>query len=346
MVRISERTKIAFSAISYIIGVFVILFLIDFFVFQSIFGYESFISYIFSTPIAYFSIIVFAITLVVGCFLPGRVGRIVRILSYITLFIFLLFVEIQIIKPFLKRTEVDLQECTNFFSPSQTTGNVVYDLLTYSSCILSGYVPKDLSSIGWVTFFIFYIILPFAFIWVFVYALMKEVFSGWGIERFSSLLSFIVAMYGARVLFGAVLLEFFAYGAWGLAGIFIAMFLVKGLEKIIERGFEIEKYAEEIRKYYVNQEIIKQQYADIALEIVRGLKNSLSLIFSATGKSELKGRAKILREITFYQSLDKDSRDLIEKLINKFDTAVDFSNRQDAQKALDDLENILKTWKK
>jgi hypothetical protein len=147
-------------------------------------------------------------------------------------------------------------------------------------------------------------------------------------------------------LFGAVLLEFFAYGAWGLAGIFIAMFLVKGLEKIIEIGFEIEKYAEEIRKYYVDQEVIKGEYANIALEIVKGLKNSLSLIFSAAGKAELKGRAKILREIEFYKSLDKDSRDLIENLIVRFDTAVDFSNRQDAQRILDELENILKTWKK
>jgi len=342
IIMVKERVKIIGIAILIIIGIFVALFLIDFLILQPLFGYKSFLSYIFSTPIAYISLLAFAITLIIGCLFPGRLGKIVRTLSYIALFIFLLFTEIQIIKPFLKRTEVDLQVCSNFFSPSQTTGNIVYDVLAYSSCILSGYVPKDLSSIGWATFFIFYIILPFVFIWVFVYALMKEIFSGWGLERFSSLLSFIVAMYGARVLFGAVLLEFFAYGAWGLAGIFIAVFLVNGLKKIIEDKFKIEEYTSEIKKVLEIEKDIRSAFASAAIILVNDALtiDRLDRDGMLWGVNRLEG----IMTIDLWKYLSDAEKKMIKGLILQIRNAAQNGNANEYMYNVKRLRNILTNW--
>jgi hypothetical protein len=339
---VKERVKIIGIAILIIIGIFVALFLIDFLILQPLFGYKSFLSFIFSTPIAYISLLAFAITLIIGCILPGRVGKIVRILSYIALFIFLLFVEIQIIKPFLKRTEVNLQVCSNFFSPSQTTGNIVYDVLAYSSCILSGYVPKDLSSIGWATFFIFYIILPFVFIWVFVYALMKEIFSGWGLERFSSLLSFIVAMYGARVLFGAVLLEFFAYGAWGLAGIFIAVFLVKGLEKIVEGMFITEELIKEVEMITKSKNEIRRMYAEYAYGI---LSNLTKIELNEKNKTSIYIYLLDLKK-GVWDRLSYHDQQTLDGLITCATNAALNLDRESFKNCIDKLVSIIKSWKR
>jgi hypothetical protein len=339
---IKRRANASVIAILVIIGIFAILFLIDFFI-SSFFGYKSFLSYIFSTPIAYFSIIVFAITLVIGCFLPGRLGKIVRILSYIALFIFLLFTEIQIIKPFLKRTEVNLEVCSNFFSPSQTTGNTVNDILTYSSCILTGYVPKNLSSIGWATFFIFYIILPFVFIWVVVYALMKEVFSGWStIDQFSPLLSFVVAMYGTRVLFGAVLLEFFAYGAWGLAGIFIAVFLVNVLKKIIEDKFKIEEYTSEIKKILEIEKDLRSAFASAAIILVHDALtiNNHDREGMLWGVSRLEG----MMTIDLWKYLSDAEKNMIKGLILQIRNAAQSGNVDEYMRNVKRLRNILTNW--
>ncbi len=345
-VTFSRRVRVnAFvTAIVVIIGVFATLFSIDFFL-SSFFGYGTTLSYIFSTPIVYFFLLIFAICLVIGSIIPGNIGKATRIISYIALFVFLLFVEIQIIKPFLKRTEVNLQECTNFFSPSQTTGNVVYDLLTYSSCILSGYVPKDLSIIGWATFIIFYIILPFGFIWIFVYALMKDIFSGWGtFDRYAPVLSFIVAMYGARVLFGAILLEFFAYGAWGLAGIFIAILLVKGLEKLIENRFAIEEYANRIRETLKTEKDVRHSFASAALGYVTQAENLTN--FDREG---MLWGANLIANITGFDDwkyLPDNDKNLIRGLLLEIRNAAKEGNVNEYLNKVRRLKNLLLTWLK
>jgi hypothetical protein len=62
-----------------------------------------------------------------------------------------------------------------------------------------------------------------------------------------TLLSFIIAMYAARQLFGFFLLDFYGYGAWGIAGGFGAAMFILFLRNIMEKWFIIEEIAVEAR---------------------------------------------------------------------------------------------------
>jgi hypothetical protein len=55
-------------------------------------------------------------------------------------------------------------------------------------------------------------------------------------------------MYAARQLFGFFLLDFYGYGAWGIAGVFGAAMFVLFLRNIMEKWFIIEEIAVETKK--------------------------------------------------------------------------------------------------
>jgi hypothetical protein len=161
---------------------------------------------------------------------------------------------------------VCIARISNYPEVKESISNVIINALDVTSCILTGYFPQEQSILGWFTFLLFYIILPFAFIFALIVGLMRDVFQGILDRRILNVLSFIIAVYATRAMFGAFLLQFLGYSAWGLAGIFGAIFIVGSLRKMIEDWFKIETYAEEIRKYYEVQKSQKQQYAELALK--------------------------------------------------------------------------------
>jgi hypothetical protein len=157
--------------------------------------------------------------------------------ALILVFVGVLLIELPLISSTQHPVEVSMEECKNQFFPE--TEKALTDAIKYASCILTGYFPttEQINEVGWVTFYIFYIILPFAFIFAFMYGLM----SGLGFESFFgavtkpvvTVLTFVISMYATRVLFGAVLLEFLGYGAWALVAVFIAIIITGGLWKLM-----------------------------------------------------------------------------------------------------------------
>jgi hypothetical protein len=226
-----------------------------------------------SSPYGYVLIIVTGMLLAVSGFLPYNWGKIVREIALLCLFITILLVEINVVKPFVKATKVDMEACKNYFQPS-TTGQVVYDALKYSSCVLTGYFPLQEGDLGWTVFYLFYLIFPFAFIWILMYGLTKSVMEGWFPVRFniSALLSFIIAMYASRTLMGGFLLEFAGYGAWGLGAIFLAIIFTKGLDKMMKDWYKTEEMGQEV-KTVIESEIKREQtFAQTALPLIKRIK--------------------------------------------------------------------------
>ncbi|GEM_PF-6438236 len=181
-----------------------------------------------------------AIIIAISGFLKPDWGRNLAKVALLLVFAGVLLIEVPLVQPFLKRTEVSMEECKNFFIPATNeTSTLMVDAIKYASCVLTGYFPTttQASEVGWVTFYIFYIILPFAFIFTFIYGLMNalgfESFFGAVAKPVITVLTFVISMYATRVLFGAVLLEFLGYGAWGLAAVFIAVIITGGLWKLM-----------------------------------------------------------------------------------------------------------------
>jgi hypothetical protein len=52
-----------------------------------------------------------------------------------------------------------------------------WDAIAVWSCVTTGHFPSTAtySDLGWTIFFIFYLLLPFAFIWTLLYGLMKGI---------------------------------------------------------------------------------------------------------------------------------------------------------------------------
>jgi len=182
-----------------------------------------------------------AIIIAISGFLKPDWGRNLAKVALLLVFAGVLLIEVPLVQSFLgKRTEVSIEECKNILFPkTNETSTLMVDAIKYASCVLTGYFPTtdQLNEVGWVTFYIFYIILPFAFIFAFMYGLMNalgfESFFGAVAKPVITVLTFVISMYATRVLFGAVLLEFLGYGAWGLVAVFIAIIITGGLWKLM-----------------------------------------------------------------------------------------------------------------
>jgi hypothetical protein len=247
----------------------------------------------------YVLILLTGILIAVSGFLPYDWGKILREIACFCLFVLLILVEMNILKPYLKETKVDMEKCQNEIFPTSRSENFFFDALKYASCVFTGYFPLEAGDVGWTVFYIFYLILPFAFIWGIVYTLMKDIMSGWNFDlNIIRLLSFITAMYAARTMLGGFLLTFLGYGAWGLGAIFIDIFLVKGLQKMMESWYAAEKMVATARAaieaekdlFKIGKENLKKQLeiieklppGELKIKALSDLTDSRSQVYSQT----------------------------------------------------------------
>jgi hypothetical protein len=157
--------------------------------------------------------------------------------SAIILFFGALIIELVVFGSyFTKTTSISVTQCTESFQLTQ-----LGDFPIFTICLFTGYFPVagvSFASLAFATFIIFYWLLPFAFLFAFVYGMfestMSSMFSGNTGKSVTSVLTFIVAMYGARQMIGSFLIDFLAYGSWGLVGIFIPLFLAAALKRIFD----------------------------------------------------------------------------------------------------------------
>lgn len=299
-------------------------------------------------PSAHYILIIAMLVIAFSTPLPYRYGRAMRIAAYLSIFVFLMILELSIFKHYLQRTELKVENCTNIFFPSEKTGNLIIDTLAYTSCVFAGYVPADRTTIGWTVFILFYLLLPFGFIWTFIHALMKEIMSGWFSQtpHVIRVLSFITAIYAARTMIGGFLLTFFGYGAWGLGGIFMAIFIVKSFEHLIEKKFEIQRYKEHLEYMTKAEEEKRKIFAQTALTYLQNLKDKVE---KATTPDEMKDLARQISDITnldIWYFLKLEDRQLIGLILNNINNAALTGKKEEFSNSFKRLVDNLETWTK
>jgi len=203
------------------------------------------------TPTTILLVIATGALIIIASILPVSYGVKKAILNgaYIAFLLAIFSAEIGLLKPYFERVgEINVIECKseNF---QATEGK---DLVRIVLCMFTGYELKEYSAYSIASFIIFYILLPAVFLSIFIYGLMSGLnigsMFGRSSERILKILSFIIGLYGVRVMFGPFLLTFFAAGFWGLAGLFGAIILTQSLRKIVDNAFIVEKTAEEIKE--------------------------------------------------------------------------------------------------
>jgi len=226
--------------------------------------------------------------------------------SPILLFFGSLLIELSVFQAyFTQTTMITLEQCKETFSITN-----LEQVPVFITCIFTGYFPAasvSFSSLAFVSFIIFFWLLPFVFLFAFLYGLfgsiMSPMFGGGEIGKtVTMVITFIVATYGARQMIGAFLIDFFAYGSWGLVGIFIPLILAVGMKKIldsfipikfrhdmlwrtigVDQWAEIKRLEDEVRQLQQAKMGLEQagkdlgdvrSRADSIIAMARGLENS------------------------------------------------------------------------
>jgi hypothetical protein len=130
-------------------------------------------------PLFTYILIFIAIVFAISAFLPPPWNQFCREIFYIGLFICILSLELSVFNTAfttLKPPEVTLLNCTTLFGTKEKPTEA-WDAIAVWSCVTTGHFPSTAtySDLGWTIFFIFYLLLPFAFIWTLLYGLMKGI---------------------------------------------------------------------------------------------------------------------------------------------------------------------------
>jgi hypothetical protein len=182
------------------------------------------------------------------------------LLNLATSFIFfgILLLEIFVFSHYFSRSQIPLSQCEKEEQP-----------IDVASCILTGYkVSSSYESWQWASFWIFFIILPFAFIFSVTWGLIRPLAheNAFG-KTVTVVITFIISSYATRQIFGAFLLDILGYGTLGVIGIFIP-FLISFM---IKRGFEIFLGPIQITEKIIYGAIGAHLYASVA-DIEKQLK--------------------------------------------------------------------------
>ena len=298
-----------------------------------------------SSPYGYVTVLIGGLLIALSGFLPYEWGKVCREIALFCFFVLFVLAEMNIVKPYVKATKVDVEKCTNYFIPS-TSGRVVEDALKYASCVLTGYFPKEEGDLGWTVFYLFYIILPFVFIWTLLYSLTQPILSNWfgktsiGSIRPDIIFSLIISIYAARTLLGGFLLNYAGYGAWGIGGLFIAILFTKVLGNMMESWFEVEKVGKETREFLEAERTRLREFAKTILKEVIPVCRD-------TAKADLLAAQRILRERVvgheYYSSLGDDVREIIGRYLFQMSVTNDTNKFEEL---LNEFEKLLKTWTK
>jgi len=178
------------------------------------------------TPWLFPVLILTGVLIFLGYYLGDRNPRIASIflnLSVLIVFFSTLALEMTIFGIyFTKMTSIPYEKCEKEEAP-------VHIL----SCIMTGHkVASEFGKWEWASFWLFFIILPFAFVFSLLYGLIAPV------QLFPKpamlVIIFVLSAYAVRQIFGAFLLDLAAYGIWGVVGIFIPLFLSFLLKRVFD----------------------------------------------------------------------------------------------------------------
>lgn len=149
----------------------------------------------------------------------------------------IIFIGISMVAIFLFINYIPIQFRSVEFAPCKTYAGWI----EMTSCFLTGYYAKPRDILSQVSFLIFAVILPFAFLFAFTYGIFNAIglpsfFGGdQGLgKNITRVMAFIIALYGARQLIGYFLLDLFAYGMWGGVAVLMAAILSIIPKRIID----------------------------------------------------------------------------------------------------------------
>ena len=253
-------------------------------------------------------------------------------LSPLVLFFGMVALEVVIFGQFFPKSQVSATSCSNSES----------NAVNIASCILTGYkVSGGYSTWTWASFWVFYIILPFVFVFAFLFGLLYPftgMFGGGMVGKsVTSVLSFVIAAYATRQIFGAYLLDLFAYGVWGLVGIFIPLFLSFGLKRLFDMFLKPVEQAKETlwssiqTQIYPEANEIKKELDNIqnmlagqlqpTREAIKGmetqLKNIENRISSLEQISKKIPQGATKRQLTMYMNEMKKQLKTLQDVVNK-----------------------------
>ncbi len=152
--------------------------------------------------------------------------------GYIVYFIAFFIVEVGLITDYMRLNpefNVDMNSCK---TPKNIFDNI--------NCFLVGYTAKEKLNLYSGSVFIFvFILLPALFLFFFIYSMIfgpiESFFSGSAIpkEVVAIILSLLMTFITIRQAIGYYIFTMYAYGIWGVIGIFIPLLIVNAIKKVI-----------------------------------------------------------------------------------------------------------------
>jgi hypothetical protein len=228
---------------------------------------------------------------------------------------------------------LELTIFTSFF----TKGEIPYEkcekqesLKNLPSCILTGYKVSEETGYlewQWVSFWIFFIILPMAFIFSLVWGFLSP--TNLLPKPAMNVIAFVLSAYAVRQVFGVFLLDMAAYGVWGVGGIIIPLLLSLMLKRVFDAflgplavaeetmygmiGADLYSWIEDVRKKLDKiGDALKNEAITANRGALEDLKTRLNAIkaqvdgaFDAINKNQNlpnRYKAQILTEITGLQT--------------------------------------------
>lgn len=294
-----------------------------------------------------FFLLLFSISLplMISAFLPYKWASVIRNISYLSLFVGIMLILVGIIRTVVKSSGVDipLEDCKMVFLPETTEGGKpVIDALKYISCVLSGKYPGAVGDAGWAAFYLFYLILPAAFIFTFIYGTMKSIDMSYlfgNDQRVPRILSFIIALYAVRTMIGGFLLQFAGYGAWGLAAMFIAILFTSIFKNMIEKWFFAEKFSREYTERLSESKRWIISFADFAIQQLETLNDKDLFQYAPKVVDEI-------RKSNLYARLPSHIMDIVDDHMNGIKTAPEPNiMKERIQDFYEYLKNLKKTLK-
>jgi soluble cytochrome b562 len=177
------------------------------------------------TPWAFPIVILAGVLIFFGYFFAKENPELAKCLfngSVALVFFGILAIETAVFGAFVTKTQIPYQQCGSEEDP-----------INLISCIMTGYkVSSKFMGWEWASFWLFFIILPFAFVFSLVWGFLSLV--RLLPKPSTAVISVVLSAYAVRQVFGTFLLDLAAYGVWGVVGIFIPLLISFMLKRVFD----------------------------------------------------------------------------------------------------------------
>jgi hypothetical protein len=322
------------------IGVIVVIIIVVLVAYLYLTGYLTGLPNLFLlTPLAFPIIIIAGISTFLGYYFATqrsdtKKAKLFFNATVLVVFILILILEMIVFASFFTKGEIPYEECKK----KESGINIL-------SCALTGYrVSEEIGYLEWqwISFWIFFIILPMAFVFSLVWGFLSP--TNLLPKPAMRVIAFVFSAYAVRQVFGVFLLDIAGYGVWGIGGIIIPLVLCLMLKRVFDAflgplavaektmygmiGAELYSWIEDVRKRLDKiGDALKNEGITANIGALEDLKTRLDAIkaqvdggFNALKENENlpnRYKAQILAELTGLQTQINIYLSQIEKIKSK-----------------------------